>query len=136
MLKGKMWVTVLVLGMVFQNGYAENNFLSPLQETQTCLSNHLCAAANTEAAKAADQQALAAVAGNVQSKQALYDIAADIMPILEQQAGGDPLKMQGIILKAQTDPASFLSSLPPAIQAKFKSVAEAVEKSQGAGLQP
>ena len=69
-------------------------------------------------------------------KQELYNIAADVMPILVQQAGEDPTKMQAILLKAQADPVSFLNSLPPEIQVKIKNAANAVEKNQVSGQKP
>jgi len=52
------------------------------------------------------------------------------MPILVQQAGEDPTKMQAILLKAQADPVNFLNSLPPEIQVNIKNAANAVDKNQ------
>ena len=85
---------------------------------------------------AANQKALEAVGGNARDMQELYNISADVMAILEQQAGGDPAKMQALMLNAQTDPESFLNSLSPEIQAKIKNVSNAVEKNQALRKKP
>ena len=119
----------LLIGMLFQTAYADD-ISSALQQTQDCLKNKTCDAAKTSAGKAADQKALAAVAGNAGNQQELYNISADIMPFLVQQTGGDPVKMQALMQKAQTDPEGFFNSLSPEIQAKIQSLANEVEKSK------
>jgi hypothetical protein len=123
MFKVKLRVCLLAVGVSFQNGYADDNANSALLKTQDCLRNQTCESINTDAGKAADLKALEAVSGNGGAKQALYNISADIMPILEKQAGGDALKMQEIMLKAQADPVEFLNSLPPDVQTKIKDIA-------------
>jgi hypothetical protein len=60
--------------------------ISVLEKTHDCLRNQNCDPAKTDAGKAADQEALEAVGGNA-SKQRVYNISADIMPILAQQTG-------------------------------------------------
>src|SRR5450631_638462 len=100
MFKINLFVSLLVVGMSFQNVYADD-MSSALQKTQDCLRNQNCDPAKTGVGKVADQKALKAVGGNASNKQELYNIAADVMPILVQQAGGDPTKMQAIMLKAQ-----------------------------------
>ncbi len=129
MFKANLFITLLVAGITFQNVYADNAG-SALQKTQGCLKNQYCDSAMTAAGKLADQKALEAVAGNSGNRQDLYNIAAEIMPILTQQAAEDPAKMQEILFKAQADPVKFLNSLPPDIQAKIKKVANAVDKNQ------
>ena len=129
MLKVNLFVSLLVVGMSFQNVYADD-MSSALQKTQDCLRNQNCDPAKADLGQAADQRALGAVGGNVSNKQELYNIAADVMPILVQQAGEDPTKMQAILLKAQADPVNFLNSLPPEIQVKIKNAANAVDKNQ------
>jgi len=135
MFKVNLFVSLFIVGMSFQNVNADD-VSSALQKTQDCLRNQNCDPANTGAGKAADQRALGAVGGNASIKQELYDIAADVMPILVQQAGEDPTKMQAILLKAQADPVNFLNSLPPEIQVKIKNTANAVEKNQISGQNP
>jgi hypothetical protein len=102
-----------------QNGYADDTGFV-LQQTQECLRNQNCDSVNTDEGNAAVEKALEAVGGDAGNTQALYNIAAHIMPILVQQADGDPAKMQTILTKAQTDPGSFLNSLPSEIQEKIK----------------
>ncbi len=128
MLKLNQFVCLLVIGLAWQNIYAEDDTVSALQKTQDCLRNQTCEAAKSGAGQAANQKALEAVGGNTSNKQELYNISADIMPILIQQTGGNDEKMQALMLKAQTDPEGFLNSLPPDVQAKIKNLANAVEK--------
>ena len=135
MFKVNLFVSLFIVGMSFQNVYADD-ISSALQKTQDCLRNQNCDSAKSEVGKSADQRVLGAVGGNAGIKQELYNIAADVMPILVQQAGEDPTKMQAILLKAQADPVSFLNSLPPEIQVKIKNAANAVEKNQVSGQKP
>ena len=128
MLKLNQFVFLLVIGLSWQNVYAEDDTSSALQKTQDCLRNQTCEAAKSSAGQAADQKALEAVGGNAANKQELYNISADIMPMLIQQTGGDPEKMQALMLKAQTDPEGFFNSLSPDAQAKIKNIANTVEK--------
>lgn len=119
----------LLMGMMAQTVYAAEAG-SALQQTQDCLKNKTCDAAKTEAGKAADKKALEAVAGNEAAQQELYNISAEIMPILVQQSGGDTAKMQELMQKAQTDPETFFNSLPAELQTKIKNAASAVEKTK------
>ena len=135
MFKVNLFVILLMVGMSFQNVNADD-LSSALQKTQDCLRNQNCDSAKSEVGKSADQRVLGAVGGNAGIKQELYNIAADVMPILVQQAGEDPAKMQAILLKAQDDPVSFLNSLPREIQVKIKNAANAVEKNQVFGQNP
>ncbi|MGZ5008920.1 MAG: hypothetical protein ACXWE9_10540 [Methylobacter sp.] len=135
MFKVNLSVILIVAGMSFQNVYADDAS-SALQKTQDCLRNQNCEAATTEIGKDADQKALEAVGGNAHDKQELYNISADIMPLLLQQTGGDPEKMQAIMLKAQTDPESFLNSLSPEIRTKIKNASIEIEKKRASGQKP
>lgn len=130
MFKINQFVFLLVMGMSVQNLYADAAVDSALQQTQDCLRNQNCDAAKSSAGQAADQKALEAVGGNASNKQELYNISADIMPILVQQTDGDPEKMQALMLKAQTDPEGFFNALPPDIKAKIKNLASTVEKNK------
>jgi len=135
MFKVNLFVSLLIVGMSFQNVNADD-ISSALQTTQDCLRNQNCDPSKTDVGKAADQRALGAVGGNASIKQELYNIAADVMPILVKQTGEDPAKMQAILLKAQADPVNFLNSLPPEIQVKIKNASNAVEKNQVSGQNP
>jgi hypothetical protein len=115
---------------------AENEMESALQNTQDCLRNQNCETAATEQGKAAEQNALASVQGNSEKNKELYNISAELLPILIQQSGGDPETMQTIVYKAQANPEAFLQSLPTEIQAKIKKVANDLEKNQTSGQNP
>jgi hypothetical protein len=128
MFKLNQFVFLLVIGLFWQNVYADDDIDSALQKTQDCLRNQNCESAKSNAGQAADRKALEAVGGNAANKQELYNISADIMPDLIQQTGGDEEKMQALILKAQTDPEGFFNSLSPDAQAKIKHLAAALEK--------
>lgn len=128
MLNIKSLLLLLAITVFFQNVSADDDVNAALQKTQECLKNQNCDSAKTAAGQTANQKALEAVAGNASNQQELYNIAADIMPFLIEQTGGDLEKLQALILKAQNDPAGFLNSLPADIQAKIKNSAKAVEK--------
>ncbi len=136
MFKINLSTCLLAAGLFAQPVYADEAMDSALQQTQDCLRQQNCASANTDAGKAAEQKALEAVGGNADDMQKLYDISADIMPILLQQADGDPAKMQAILQKAQTDPEGFLNSLAPELQTKIKNAAATVEKNRKSGQKP
>jgi len=126
------FIGLFCLGLIGQYAVADQDVDSALLSTQDCLRRQNCDSANSPAGKAAHQQALKAVAGDAAKQQALYDLSADILPILVQQSGGDPAKMQAIIMKAQSDPAGFLESLPADIRAKIQTLsAEAGNVSAG-----
>lgn len=136
MFKINLSTYLLAAGLFAQPVYADETMDSALQQTQDCLRQQNCASANTDAGKAAEQKALEAVGGNADDMQKLYDISADIMPILLQQADGDPAKMQAILQKAQTDPEGFLNSLAPELRTKIKNAAATVEKNRKSGQKP
>ncbi|TRW92717.1 hypothetical protein [Candidatus Methylobacter oryzae] len=136
MFKVNLSTLLLAVAISFQAVYADDEINSALQKTQDCLRNQNCDAAKTDAGRAAEQKTLEIVGGNAANLQELYDISADIMPMLVQQAGGDSAAMQAILMKAQTDPESFLNSLSPEIQSKIKNIANAVEKSKASGQRP
>ena len=125
------FIFALLLAIGFSGQvFADDVNATALQDTLNCLRTQTCESASTAEGMAADQRAAQAVNGNSANKQALYDISADIMPILMQQSGGDPNKMLAIMQNAQTNPEGFFNSLPPEIQAKIQSAASAAEKNQ------
>jgi len=129
-------LSIFLMAAIFVQDVYADDLTSALQKTEECLRRQNCDAATTDAGKEAGRKALAAVGGSVRDKQELYNMSADIMPILFQQAGGDPAKMQALLLKAQTDPESFLNSLSPELKAKIRNIAIEVEKNQTLGQKP
>jgi hypothetical protein len=79
---------------------------------------------------------LAAVAVNAGDQQKLYDLAAKVMPILTQQANGDPLKMQALLSNAQANPQGFINSLPPSLQAQINNRAATLLKNPAPAQKP
>jgi hypothetical protein len=57
MFKVNLFVSLLIVGMFFQNVYA-GDLSSALQKTQDCLRNQNCDPAKTDVGKAANQRAL------------------------------------------------------------------------------
>ncbi|MFU8789696.1 MAG: hypothetical protein ACNA7G_11750 [Methylobacter sp.] len=129
-------IALLAASLFMPTVYADGTMDSALQQTQDCLKKQNCGSANTDAGKAAAQQALNAVDGNPANLQELYSISAEIMPILLQQAGGDPAKMQELMHNAQTNPEAFLNALTEALQAKIKNMAATVENSRASAQKP
>jgi len=98
---------LLVLALSFQQANADRRS-SALQETQDCLRKQNCDSATNDAGIAADRKVLDSLDGDASKKQELYDISADVLPVLVQQAGGDPTKMLAILEKAQNNPEDFM----------------------------
>jgi hypothetical protein len=129
MFKAIFIAPLLTLAMSFQPVHAGDSSLA-LKETQECLRKQNCASMTTDAGKAADRKVLDALGGDASKKQELYDISADILPILLQQAGGDPAKMLAILEKEQNNPEEFLKLLPLELQNRIKIAATGLEKDQ------
>lgn len=127
---------ILLAATFFVQDIYADDLTSALQQTQDCLRNQNCAAATTAAGKEADRKLLEAVGGSAGDKQAMYNLSADVMTVLFQQTGGDPAKMQMLLQKAQTDPESFLNSLPPDMKAKIGNIASEMEKNRVSGQKP
>jgi hypothetical protein len=126
MIKKNKLMLILLIGITWQNAFATDQASSSLQQTQECLKNQNCESALSSAGQAADQKALEAVGGNAANKQELYNISAEIMPILIQQTDGDPVKMQALMQKALNDPEAFFNSLPADTRAKISNLANTV----------
>lgn len=87
-------------------------------------------------AKAADSKVNAVTGGDTANNQKLYDISADIMPVLMQAVGNDPTKAMELLQKAQTDPEGFYKGLPPEIREKIRGVASDIESKGAAKKSP
>lgn len=137
MIKFNMMVFMLLVACGINAVYAEDaaNEMA-LQQSLECLKTQTCAKITTPAGQAADLKALEAVGGDAAKKQELYNISADIMPFLMQQAGSDPNKMQEIMLKAQTDPEAFLNSLPADVRARIANAAKGAAADAAAKAKP
>lgn len=126
MFKLNQFIFLILIGLTCHNANATDELSIALQQTQECLKKQNCDSALSSAGQAADQKALNAVGGNAANKQELYNLSAEIMPILVQQTGGDPEKMQALIQKALTDPEAFFNSLPADTRAQIKNLANTI----------
>ena len=128
MFKLNQFIFLILIGLFFFFSNATDELSIALQQTQECLKKQNCDSALSSAGQAADQKALDAVGGNAANKQELYNLSAEILPILVQQTGGDPEKLQALIQKALTDPEAFFNSLPADTQAQIKNLANTVNE--------
>jgi hypothetical protein len=128
MFKLNQLLLMLLIGLSWQNTYATDELSMALQQTQECLKKQNCDSTLSTAGQAADQKALNAVGGNAANKQELYNLSAEIMPLLVQQTGGDPEKMQALIQKALADPEAFFNSLPADTRAQIKNLANTINE--------
>lgn len=125
MTKNTGWALLLLsASLCWPKAWADDAVDFALRQSQDCLKNNNCPSAEDGAGKAAEEQALALTGGDAAKQQALNRIAAEILPILVQQSGGDPQKMQALMVKAQNNPEQFVQSLPPALQDQILHAAE------------
>jgi hypothetical protein len=85
------------------------------------------AALQSDEAKKADQTAGIVSLGRSENKEALYGIAADIMPWLLQVTNSDPNKMMELLELAKSNPSAFYERLPAAEKSKIKNLANTIE---------
>jgi hypothetical protein len=64
--------------------------------------------------------------GSLGRSQELYDVAAQVLTELAERCGGDPDKMSDALTRGKNDPAGFLATLSPALQARLKVLADKV----------
>ena len=105
------------------------------QQTQTLLRD---AAARdkvitTPDAKAADKQVKDLMGSDT---QALYELAADILPSIVNDGGGDSTKIQVSMDQLAKDPASLESKLTPEQLARIKNLAKRAESRQPSSSTP
>jgi hypothetical protein len=68
--------------------------------------------------------------------QAIYDLSADVMGKIVNDASGDPAKMQELLNKAMENPSAFAAQLPEAQKEKLRSIASKIESKQSAIPKP
>ncbi len=70
-----------------------------------------------------------ALAGSSKNKEEIYDLASQVMEKVTQEAGGDPEKMEKLLLEAQSNPQAFFEKYFSAEQKKrVRGVAQDIEK--------
>lgn len=129
-----------VFGFLFLSVFSfnvSNAQQEAMKKTQDCLRNQTCETFKSAEGQKAEKKALESVNGDENRKQELFNISAEMMPILAEQAGGDdPSKMQEILMKAQQNPEEFFNSLPPHIRKQIQDMARKVEAERKPSSKP
>lgn len=79
---------------------------------------------NTPEGKNAEQQIKSLSGGNTAAEQEMWELAAELLPILAEKGENDPAKMMEYLEQMKKDPAKFAAQFPPAQQQKLKKIAE------------
>lgn len=62
--------------------------------------------------------------GDAQMEQEIWELTAEIMPLLTGDAKGDPAKMNELLDAAKLNPAEFANRFPAAQREKLRQIAE------------
>lgn len=109
-----------------------------LKKTQGILTNKAereKAKQGDEALKGVDRD-VESLAGDGANKEAIYKAAAKIMEEMAKEAGGDAIKMQEVISKAQQNPQKFMESLSESNKSAIRGIANDIEKTKVDTKQP
>lgn len=109
-------------------GNAEEKALAETQRILTNPTERSKAIGKDEAALNADHN-LKSLAG--EQTEEMYGLAADVLGSLAQETGGNPDKMDEILQKAMSDPASFAARFSPEQMKKLRGLAEKLEAKKG-----
>lgn len=74
--------------------------------------------------KDAAQQVKNLSGGNLAAEQEMWELAAELLPIIAEKGENDPSKMMQYLEQMKKDPAKFASQFPPEQQQKLKRIAE------------
>lgn len=66
--------------------------------------------------------------GGESTQNAIYNLSGDILKKLVNETGGDPAKLQELMLQAQKDPEAFAKKLDTNQVNKLRGIASEVEK--------
>lgn len=102
-----------------------------LRKTQDLLRNQAerqKAIANDPKAQSVDSNAKALLGANTEKA---YELSAQLMERIVAETGGDPQKLQKLILDLQSNPQSLEKYLSPAQRDLIRQMASDVEKSKG-----
>ncbi len=86
-------------------------------------------------AKEVDQK-IKALAGSDEAAQEIYGLSSDIMGLLMQETGGDPVKMQKLLEEASKNPAAFAKRFSPEQQKKLKEISKKTPAAKGLSNSP
>lgn len=87
-------------------------------------------------AKSANDKVLTVTGGDDIQTQKIYNISAEILPILMKEVENNPNKAAELLQKAQKDPAAFLNSLPENIRNQIRNVSADIERKNSSGKVP
>jgi hypothetical protein len=79
---------------------------------------------NTPQGKNAEQQIKNLSGGNTAAEQEIWELAAELLPIMAAKGDNDPAKMLEYLDQMKKDPAKFAAQFPPEQQQKLKRIAE------------
>lgn len=131
---------LLVLLYVCISAYADldSSQTEGLKETQTMMTNRKAreeAIKRDPKAKEIDAKA-GILAGTQGNKEEMYSLSADLLEKIAKETGGDPVKMQQLLLDAQKDPKAFYEKyLDAKEQARVRGLATKIQ-GHGAGVAP
>ena len=66
--------------------------------------------------------------GDKDTEQAIYQLSAELMPLLLEQSGGDPQKMANVLAEAQRNPAAFADKFTPAQRQRLQDLAKKMDQ--------
>lgn len=112
---------------------ASSEALTKTQDVLTDPNARKDALKNDAKAREADSR-VKSIAGD--KSEDVYALASSIFGKLVAEAGGDPLKLQQLIEKAQKNPEAFGSSLSPDDRQKLKELARQLESRGPSGTPP
>jgi len=61
--------------------------------------------------------------GDPEIEQGIWELAADLMPLLHEASGGDPAKMKQILEEARLNPQGFMNRFPSSQRSKLSELA-------------
>lgn len=81
---------------------------------------------NSDNAKRANDSALS-IAGSEENLEKMYDISAQLLPMLNKEGGGDPKLMMKILEDAQRNPEAFYNRMPALVKKQITELAKSKE---------
>ncbi|MFN8845523.1 MAG: hypothetical protein ACK5W9_01605 [Bdellovibrionales bacterium] len=122
-------ISLVLVCTSFAKSEAEVN-QEALKDTQKLLrnKNEREKELNTPEARAAVSNMRNLTQGDSKIEQELWELTADVMPLLVEKTDGDPQKMLELLESAKRDPAGFAAQFKGPEQAKLKAVAEKLSK--------
>ena len=133
-------LSIIFCGLFFSaNAHSQSNKQinqSALMKTNSLLTNKEArakATSKSQAAFDADVNARA-LTGSPDNLEEIYRISADVMKEIVSQTGGDPKKMQDLLMEAQSNPNAFYKKLGMKTKGDIKKLEQ--EMSKGASTKP